>query len=158
MEKRNKISVQCELFEYSLLELNDEEQELVQQAKSAANTAFAPYSRFKVGAAALLENGEIVIGSNQENAAYPSGLCAERVALFACGAQHHGMAVKSLAVYTPSFSSDTEVPMPCGSCRQVMQQSEYHQEGSIRILLVLSDAKIYIAESAETLLPFPFKF
>lgn len=157
MEKRNKISVQCELFEYSLQELNLEEQKLVHMAQEASETAFAPYSKFKVGAAALLESGETVIGSNQENAAYPSGLCAERVALFACGAQHHGTTIKSLAVYTPSFTRD-EVPMPCGSCRQVMQQSEYHQGAPIRILLIVSDTRIYIADSAEVLLPFPFKF
>lgn len=158
LKTRQKIAVACELYQYSLSELSKGEQELVLQSIEAAETAFAPYSKFKVGAAALLENGTTVIGSNQENAAYPSGLCAERVALFAAGSQHHGIQIQSLAVFTPSFANAAEVPMPCGSCRQVMQQSEFHQNSSIRILLVQSKDSVYIAESAETLLPFPFQF
>lgn len=158
MKRREKIAVTCELLKYSLAELGQEEQHLVLESIRAAETAFAPYSKFKVGAALLLVDGTVVIGSNQENAAYPSGLCAERVALFAAGAQYKGIEIKSLSVFTPSFENPSEVPMPCGSCRQVMQQSEYHQEGKIRVLLVQSTDSIYIAESAETLLPFPFKF
>ena len=158
MTQRAKKSYLCELHRYDLQELLPAERDLVSKAKKASETAYAPYSKFNVGAAALLSDNTVVFGSNQENAAYPSGLCAERVALFACGAQQSGKRVLSLAVYAPALKDADAVPMPCGSCRQVMQETEHHQNAPLRILLITSNNHVYLAENAQTLLPFPFEF
>ena len=100
-----------------LSELSAEEQQLVANAKSALKTAYAPYSGFLVGASVLLENGEIINGSNQENVAYPSGLCAERVALFYAGAKYPDVKVKTVAVSVLSKNFEvTDVISPCGAC------------------------------------------
>ena len=93
MTSRTKITSTSTLFKYTFNEISDSQKKLVDASIEAAQTAFAPFSNFKVGAAALLTNGTIVIGSNQENVAYPSGLCAERVAFFACGPQHNGQVI-----------------------------------------------------------------
>lgn len=156
-EERRRISKTCELLAYEVAELDQATQELILACKNALSGAFAPYSNFRVSAALRLEDGTIVVGSNQENAAYPSGLCAERVALFAAGAQHPGKAVRSLVVYAPDFENPKEVPMPCGACRQVMNQSEQNQGTEMRILLLTANEEVYIAESTEDLLPFPFR-
>ena len=101
----------------------------MQNAKSALKTAYAPYSGFFVGASVLLENGEIINGSNQENVAYPSGLCAERVALFYAGARYPDVKVKTIAVSVLSKNFEvTDVISPCGACRQVMAEYEEKQE------------------------------
>ena len=158
MTERRTIKFTSTLTKYSFKELNTELQALVKSSVKASETAFAPFSKFKVGASVLLENGEMVIGSNQENVAYPSGLCAERVALFACGAHFQGVSIKYLAVYVDSFNNPDEIPMPCGACRQVMNQSEVNQTHNFKILLVTKGLDVYEAENTEQLLPFPFKF
>jgi len=152
------ISFNCTLTKYTWAELDLDQQQLCNKAIEASKTAFAPFSKFNVGAAALLENGVFVLGSNQENVAYPSGLCAERVALFACGAQHNGLKIKALAVYVDSFENKAEIPMPCGGCRQVMNQSEVNQGQEMPILLVTMNKDVFLAKNTEMLLPFPFKF
>lgn len=158
MTSRTKITSTSTLFKYTFNEISDSQKKLVDASIEAAQTAFAPFSNFKVGAAALLTNGTIVIGSNQENVAYPSGLCAERVALFACGAQHNGQVISHLSVYVDSFENKDEIPLPCGSCRQVINQSEVNQKNDISIFLVTKNKDVYVAKNSEVFLPFPFKF
>ena len=141
-----------------LSELSEQEQQLVANAKSALKTAYAPYSGFLVGASVLLENGEIINGSNQENVAYPSGLCAERVALFYAGAKHPDVKVKTIAVSVLSKNFEvTDVISPCGACRQVMAEYEGKQEEAIKVILHSPTDEVLIANTVEDLLPFMFK-
>jgi len=141
-----------------LSELSAEEQQLVANAKSALKTAYAPYSGFLVGASVLLENGEIINGSNQENVAYPSGLCAERVALFYAGAKYPDVKVKTVAVSVLSKNFEvTDVISPCGACRQVMAEYEDKQEQAIKVILHSPTDEVLIANTVEDLLPFMFK-
>ena len=138
-------------------ELNSEEKNLLALAKESAKSAYAPYSNFFVGAALLLENGIIVCGNNQENVAFPSGLCAERVAFFSAGAQHPGVPIKIIAITARSdkFSIDKPVT-PCGDCRQVMAEYEERYKKNIRVILSGEKGKIFIADSIKTLLPLMF--
>ena len=141
-----------------LSELSEQEQQLVSNAKSAFKTAYAPYSGFLVGASVLLENGEIINGSNQENVAYPSGLCAERVALFYAGARYPNIKVKTIAVSVLSKNFEVnDVISPCGACRQVMAEYEDKQEQSIKVILHSPTDEVLIANTVEDLLPFMFK-
>jgi len=142
----------------TLSELSNNEQELIVKAKKAFSNAYAPYSGFLVGASVLLENGEIINGSNQENVAYPSGLCAERVALFYAGAKYPEVAIKTIAVSAKSktFKID-DLISPCGACRQVIAEYQQKQGKNIKILLHTSNDKVLIAESIEDLLPIMFK-
>ena len=113
---------------------------------------------FLVGASVLLENGEIINGSNQENVAYPSGLCAERVALFYAGARHPDVKVKTIAVSVLSKNFEvTDVISPCGACRQVMAEYEEKQEEAIKVILHSPTDEVLIANRVEDLLPFMFK-
>jgi len=142
----------------NLSELSAEEQQLVSNAKSAFKTAYAPYSRFLVGASVLLENGEVINGSNQENVAYPSGLCAERVALFYAGAKYPNIKVNTIAVSVLSKNFDvTDVISPCGACRQVMAEYEDKQDKPIKVILHAPTDEVLIANRVEDLLPFMFK-
>lgn len=137
--------------------LVQEERELVEQAYKASESAYAPYSQFHVGAALLLENGQVIAGSNQENIAYPSGLCAERVALFYAGANHPNERIKTLVVVAKGdLVQPDECISPCGSCRQVMAQSEFRQEHPIRLILVAQTGKAFVFDKATDLLVFPF--
>ena len=139
-------------------DLSEQEQQLVSNAKSAFKTAYAPYSGFLVGASVLLENGEIVNGSNQENVAYPSGLCAERVALFYAGARYPDIKVKTIAVSVLSKNFEVnDVISPCGACRQVMAEYEEKQEEAIKVILHSPTDEVLIANTVEDLLPFMFK-
>ena len=141
-----------------LSELSAEEQQLVSNAKSAFKTAYAPYSGFLVGASVLLENGEIINGSNQENVAYPSGLCAERVALFYAGAKYPNIKINTIAVSVLSKNFEvTDVISPCGACRQVMAEYEDKQDNPIKVILHSPTDKVLIANRVEDLLPFMFK-
>ena len=120
-----------------LSELDIKNQELIANAKEAFTTAYAPYSGFLVGASILLENGEIINGSNQENVAYPSGLCAERVAMFYVGAKFPEVKIKTIAVSVFSKSFEvTDVISPCGACRQVMAEYEDKQKKSIKVRVI----------------------
>jgi cytidine deaminase len=150
-----KIAISCILEVYDNIEaLNKEQQQLIDAAIKALDTAYAPYSQFKVGAALLMEDGSIVSGSNQENAAYPSGLCAERVAFFTAGSQFPGKVIKSVAITT---SYPLEQPIaPCGACRQVMAEYELKQKSPVSVLLHSENAKIYHIESCQSLLPLYF--
>ncbi|MDO4715922.1 MAG: cytidine deaminase [Bacteroidales bacterium] len=137
-------------------ELSTEDQALIEHAKEVALGAYAPYSRFHVGAAAQLDNGEVVVGSNQENAAFPSSLCAERTALFSAGARYPTAAVTTLAVAAYTEGNWLKQPIsPCGACRQVLLGSELRGKRPMRVLLYGSEA-VFILERAADLLPFSF--
>lgn len=136
--------------------LNAEDAQLVEFAIDAQKTSYSPYSKFKVGAAIHLKNGEIIQGSNQENGAYPSGLCAERVALFYAGVKFPNIPIKAIAI-TASFNNQlTSEPVPpCGACRQVMIESRNIGNEPMKVILVGRD-KIYVIEDVTFLLPFNF--
>ena len=138
-------------------ELSAEEQQLVNLAIEATQRSYAPYSKFHVGAAVRLENGEVVIGCNQENAAYPSGLCAERTALFAAGAQYPNIPVETLAIAARGTDGELQYePVgPCGSCRQVIIESETRAGHPIRILLYGRKC-IYVIDGIRALMPLMF--
>jgi Cytidine deaminase len=140
-----------------LEELDDVRRGLVDHAMKAADNAYAPYSNFHVGAATLLDNGIIVCGNNQENAAYPSGLCAERVTLFAAGANYpdNRPTMFAIAAKTPQGFMAQPIP-PCGACRQVMMQVEERYNRPLEVLLYGTDG-IYCFDSASYLMPFSFK-
>ena len=153
-----KKKIELSFITAHLSELSEQEQQLVANAKSSLKTAYAPYSGFLVGASVLLENGEIINGSNQENVAYPSGLCAERVALFYAGARYPDVKVKKIAVSVHSKNFEvTEVVSPCGACRQVMAEYEEKQEEAIKVILHSPTDEVLIANTVEDLLPFMFK-
>ena len=141
-----------------LEELSNADQDLINTAKKSFSNAYAPYSGFLVGATVLLANGKIINGSNQENVAYPSGLCAERVALFYAGARYPDVKVKTIAVSVLSKNFEVnDVISPCGACRQVMAEYEDKQEQSIKVILHSPTDEVLIANTVEDLLPFMFK-
>ena len=146
------------VYEYeTFYDLPEKDQQLILAAREASKNAYAPYSGFEVGAALELENGEIIKSNNQENADFTDGLCAERVGLFYAGANFPGVAVKTLAVTARNSNGLIDGPArPCGSCRQVMLETEFRQKSHIRIIL---DGKkhIQILDKTECLLPFAFK-
>jgi cytidine deaminase len=130
--------------------------QLVEQAKSATQKAWAPYSGFWVGAALELENGEIITGNNQENIAFPSGLCAERVALFYAGSQFPGVAVKKIAIAAFSGDKFTRQPVfPCGDCRQVLLEHENRVKKAVEVIMYGTE-EIKVVKSVGDLLPMPF--
>ncbi len=141
----------------SIEHLPKDEQDLVKLARKMTDDAYAPYSAFYVGAAILLENGEIIKGSNQENGAYPSGLCAERVAAFAASANHPGVSMKKIAICANSNRLEAKEPVsPCGACRQVLLEYENLQEEPIKILLAGKNGKVIVIEKVDDLLPLSF--
>jgi len=138
-------------------ELNEVEKTLLQKARETSNMAYAPYSNFFVGAALLLENGVTVCGNNQENAAFPSGLCAERVAIFSAGANYPGVKIKTIAITCKTNTFKVDQPLsPCGACRQAMSEYETRYKSNIRIILQGETGKIRIMNSISDLLPFMF--
>jgi cytidine deaminase len=140
-----------------LSDLSAEEQKLILTARESSEKAYAPYSKFAVGAAVLLANGEIIKGNNQENADFTDGLCAERVALFYAHAIFPDVAVKTLAVSAQNSHGLIAGPAkPCGSCRQVLVETETRFNQPIRLILDGAN-KILIIEGADNLLPFAFK-
>ena len=137
-------------------ELTDEQRALIEVAKEQTKHSYCPYSQFHVGAAVKLANGEVIRGCNQENAAYPSGLCAERTALFAAGAQYPDQPVNQLAIACYTDGHFTKEPgSPCGACRQVMVETEHRYGGKMEVLLY-GDDPTYVFESAADLLPLIF--
>ncbi|MBT1696323.1 cytidine deaminase [Fulvivirgaceae bacterium PWU4] len=140
-----------------LEDLDLESKYLTHKAKDATGHAYAPYSKFLVGAAVLLEDGTIVTGTNQENAAYPSGMCAERVALFAAAALHPEKKITKIAVVAKRKGGKETLPATsCGPCRQVMLEFEQRQEKLIEVIMQNQEHKWVKAPSAESLLPFSF--
>ncbi len=139
------------------LELPAEWQKLLEMAQEAAKKAYSPYSNFKVGAALLLNNGEIVTGNNQENAAYPSGLCAERTAIFYASAQYPEIPFNKLAITAINPTEKLTKPVsPCGSCRQALLEYEQKFNQHIEVLLAGEEGEVYVLKSISDLLPFSF--
>lgn len=136
--------------------LSDAERDLLARAHDAAQGAYAPYSGFQVGAAVRLSNGEVVPGCNQENAAFPSGLCAERTAVFAAGSLFPGISIKCLAVVSPSPQASLEGFSPCGGCRQVLWEAQQRQGMPFRMLLQVGQGRICRVDGVENYLPFAF--
>ncbi len=138
-------------------ELDPAEQQMLDKAEEAAHKAYAPYSGFKVGAAVLLENGEIIIGSNQENAAFPSGCCAERTALYYAGAGFPDTPVISVLIVALQDGKILKQPVtPCGTCRQVIAETQKRFNHPIRVIMV-GEEFIRILPDGACLLPFPFE-
>lgn len=152
--KQMKIEINYDFVSES--ELSKEDLELVNRAKEATKNSYANYSHFNVGAALRLENGDIIIGANQENAAFPSGLCAERTAVFAAQAQHPDQPIEALAIAAKNANGFIKEPIsPCGPCRQVILEVEDRYKKPVRIILYGTDG-IYIVKSVKDLLPFSF--
>ncbi|MCF8295467.1 MAG: cytidine deaminase [Bacteroidales bacterium] len=146
-------TIQIAYLTYPHQEVSESLQQVVQSAIEASDYAYAPYSNFRVGAAVLLENGLIIKGNNQENAAYPSGLCAERVALFYANANYPDVPVKAIAITAFNTHGMISTPVaPCGSCRQVLLESETRYQQAIKIILIAKDTIVEF-QSAADLLP-----
>lgn len=156
MNKKITITTQFSVFE-NFNDLPMDIQNLMEQAIAVRKNAYAPYSKFKVGAALFLDNGKIVLGSNQENAAYPSGLCAERVAVFQAGAVYPDAKIIKMAITAASETNKTVAPIPpCGACRQAIAEYEIKQQTPIEIYFMGETGAIYKSDSLKNLLPFMF--
>lgn len=139
-------------------ELNETDALLLAEAEKAADNAYAPYSEFHVGAALKLEDGTIVLGSNQENVAYPSGLCAERVAIFSASSNHPKERVLAMAITVKTEKTEVVEPLtPCGNCRQVIMEYQHNQQSPIKLILAGESEKVIIFDDAAALLPFAFE-
>jgi cytidine deaminase len=137
--------------------LDSSDKMLLSEAKKALESSYSPYSKFKVGAAVLLENGEIVRGSNQENAAFPVTICAERNAAFAAAARYPGVAIKAVAITAETLTKTLTKPVPpCGSCRQVLLEYEMRYKKDIRLILQGDSGEVYIIEAIKDILPLLF--
>jgi cytidine deaminase len=148
-------------FEYDLLDnasqLSMADQELLEAAQKATNTAYAPYSNFKVGAAARLSSNAIIIGSNQESASFPVGICAERALLNSVGSQFPHETIQTIAIsYEPVAKPSLEPISPCGMCRQSLLDYENRFQSPIKIIMAGMTGKVMVLESATHLLPFGF--
>ncbi len=154
----NKRTITFELLVFdSFDELSSVDKTLMKSAIEARENAYAPYSNFRVGAAVLLKNGEVVVGNNQENASYPSGLCAERVAVFQAGARFPGITIKSIAISAASKDYVVSDPAaPCGNCRQSISEYEVRQGSSIALLMMGETGKVLKCSSVADILPLAF--
>ncbi len=154
--KEIKIESIFYVFE-ALTDLPEDVQLLMMEASKAGQKAYAPYSNFSVGAALLLDNDEIVIGSNQENASYPSGLCAERTAIYYKGAQYPDAKILKMAIIAGSRNNPTTTPIPpCGACRQAIAEYEVNQNSPIEIYFMGETGKVVRSNSLANLLPLVF--
>lgn len=149
-------NIETKIIIYDFDELNNEIKNLVNAAKIAAMTSYSPYSEFKVGASVLLENGAVFSASNQENAAYPSGLCAERIAVFYANSQQSQTPVTAIAIaaYTNGSFLDTPIS-PCGACRQVLLETEV-RFGNLIDIYLFGTERIFYIKGAKLLLPLCF--
>ena len=152
-----KHEINCILNEYTEEELNKNQLDLLQKAHQICSVAYAPYSMFKVGASLILKNKQIINGSNQENVAYPSGLCAERVAIFNAGANFPNQKIERIAIVAQTNFILNKPIMPCGACRQAMIEYEQKQGQKIEVLLQGNKGNIFISESISNLLPYAFE-
>lgn len=141
----------------AIAELPQDVQELMAKAVETRKNAYAPYSQFRVGAALMLDNGKMIVGSNQENAAYPSGLCAERVAVFQAGAVYPDAKILKMAISAASDNKVVADPIPpCGACRQSIAEYEFRQDAPIEIYFMGEEGKILKSDSLKNLLPLVF--
>jgi len=138
-------------------ELDAHDRQILIEARDVTDKAYAPYSNFRVGAAAKLSNNKIVTGTNQENASYPVGICAERVLLSAISSLHPGIPIETIAVSYQSAKINSDHPIsPCGMCRQALQEFERRTGKPIRLILSGMEGKVYVIKSAGLLLPLAF--
>lgn len=152
-----QLPIQPIIYECQMDELGDADQELLHQAIEATAHSYAPYSHFHVGAALLLADGTVVPGCNQENAAFPAGLCAERSAIFAAGAQHPGVTPVALAIAARDTTGELTVEpvSPCGTCRQVIIETETRHKHPLRILLYGKN-RVFVMDGISHLMPLSF--
>ncbi len=151
-----EFTIHTQVKVYQEQELSDEDRALLEAARKATESSYAPYSKFYVGAAVRLANKQIVCGSNQENAAYPSGTCAERTAIFYANAQYPDQAVETLAIAAQTQGSFLTKPIsPCGACRQVILETEHRYGKPVRILLYGTEG-VYVLEGIRSILPLQF--
>lgn len=154
--KEIKIDTRLVVYE-DVSELSEDSASLMSEAVSARKRAYAPYSNFLVGAAILLDNGEIITGNNQENASYPSGLCAERTAIFFAGSKFPKAKIKRMALSAGAVSHENNTPIPpCGACRQAISEYEVKQNAPIEIYFMGTSGKVVCSKSLENLLPLGF--
>ena len=154
--KKIDINTSIEVYDQTA-ELKTSDQQLMAAAKDALSLSYSPYSNFKVGAAVLLENGEIVKGANYENAAYPMCICAERAAIAAAESTQHGKKILAMAITVSKEGKVIDQPAaPCGACRQVLLETEIKSQSSIQIMLQGEQGVVYKLDSAKALLPLYF--
>jgi cytidine deaminase (EC 3.5.4.5) len=154
--KKDEYKFAYEVYD-SIDELNDEDAWLLQEAREVTEHAYAPYSQFRVGAVAKMANGEIVAGSNQENASFPVGLCAERVLLASASSLYPKVPIESMAISYQSANGPSDHPItPCGICRQALQEFSNRVAHHIRLILGGLEGKIYVITDAAMLLPLGF--
>ena len=153
--KENQIQIHYN--SYKLDELSEIYKNLMDRSIEAQQNAYAPYSNFKVGAAILLEDGTVFTGNNQENSAFPSGLCAERVAIFNAGANFPNQIIEQIAIVAHANFELKKTIMPCGACRQAMIEYERKQGQKIEIILQVNKENIFVSESVSNLLPYAFE-
>ncbi len=154
--KEVKIETTLQVFD-NLNELPNDIQDLMDRAAEARKNAYAPYSKFLVGAAILLDNGEIIIGNNQENASYPSGLCAERTAIYYAGAKYPKAKHLKMTIIAGSQINKTSTPVPpCGACRQAIAEYEIKQDSPIELFFMGETGKVVRSNSLVNLLPLIF--
>jgi len=151
-----EINLSTKIAVYMLEECSDIEKKLINAAKKATENSYAPYSEFHVGAAVLLENGEIISGNNQENAAYPSGLCAERTTVFFANASHPNQKIEAIAIAAWNNGRFTDDAItPCGGCRQVLLETENRFKSPIKVMMY-GENGIYLVNSIKDILPLSF--
>ncbi len=153
----DKMTLKTEIEIAQLAELSETDRQLIEMAIEATQNSYAPYSHFSVGAAILLKNGKMIKGCNQENAAFPAGICAERSAIFAAGAQYPDQPIMTLAIAARNAKGNlTEEPVsPCGTCRQVIIETETRFQQPVRIMLY-GKHHIYIIDGIQQLMPLSF--
>ncbi len=151
------IKIETNIAIYTYRELTETEKRVVTAAREATRSAYAPYSGFHVGAAVLLSNGEILCGNNQENGAYPSGMCAERVVINYAKSIYAELSIKMIAIAASQEGKEftKEIVHPCGGCRQVLNETEKRQSSPIRVLMVGGD-EIWAVDSGSDLMPLSF--
>jgi cytidine deaminase len=155
--KNDKIEISYQVYD-DISELTEQDAWLLNEAKEVTRQAYAPYSKFYVGAVAKLMNGEIVAGSNQENASFPAGLCAERVLLSSASMLYPDMPIETIAISYDNNNGNSNQPIsPCGICRQTLSEYEDRFNHPIRLILGGMEGKILVFEKASSLLPFAFK-
>ncbi|MBP1645907.1 MAG: hypothetical protein H6Q16_1482 [Bacteroidetes bacterium] len=143
-------------WESSIEGLSKEDRELLMEAQNSLETSYSPYSKFRVASSVRMDSGVVFCGANQENSAYPSGLCAERVALFYAGAHSKNAKVVSIAVVAQNSDNKFSKAYPCGACLQVMSEWEMRFKTSIRIIVQIDDNRVQIFDGVRSLMPFSF--
>src|SRR5688572_2219670 len=158
MMKKEHLHIEYEVYDSSSA-LNESDRNLLAAAQHATSISYAPYSEFYVGAAAEMQNGEVIVGGNQENASFPAGLCAEGVVFANASSRFPGMPVKSLAISYKSSKQKSDHPIaPCGICRQSLQEFRERTGSPVRLIMGGIEGKIVVVADASTLLPFAFQF